>query len=79
MMLLLYDLLLNVEKCMSAFLSFSSRVVGCCLRNREEVNGVTLDQLLDTDTTTNFGWGRNIEDGKAREGMFYMNPGNGGE
>ncbi len=43
------------------------------------MNGVPLDELLNTDTMTNFGWGRNIEDGKAREGMFYVNPGNGGK
>ena len=43
------------------------------------MNGISLTKLLESDSVANFGWGRNIEDGKAREGMFYVNPGNGGE
>ena len=42
----------------------------------EEVNSFNLGKLLQTkDGLTNFGWGRSIEDGKAREGTFYV--GNG--
>lgn len=40
----------------------------------EEVNYVSLDELLDTSTIENFGWGRN-SDGLAREGTFYIEPG----
>ena len=40
----------------------------------EEINIVSLDDLLDTDEVENFGWGRN-SDGKAREGTFYVGPG----
>lgn len=45
----------------------------------EEVNSFNLGKLLQTkDGLTNFGWGRNIEDGKAREGVFYVENGIGG-
>lgn len=40
----------------------------------EEVNLINLDSLLDTATIENFGWGRNA-DGNAREGTFYIGPG----
>uniref|UniRef100_A0A7S2RK10 Glucose/Sorbosone dehydrogenase domain-containing protein n=1 Tax=Eucampia antarctica TaxID=49252 RepID=A0A7S2RK10_9STRA len=43
----------------------------------EEVNAVSIDEILGSEIV-NFGWGRNIHDGKAREGTFYVNPGNGG-
>lgn len=41
----------------------------------EEVNAVKLDDILQTETIENFGWGRNITDGKAREGTCYVGPG----
>lgn len=41
----------------------------------EEVNAVSLSQLLDDSEVTNFGWGRNMHDGKAREGTYYVNAG----
>ena len=40
----------------------------------EEINYVSLHNLLDTSTIENFGWGRN-SDGLAREGTFYIEPG----
>ncbi len=40
----------------------------------EEINYVPLDDLLDTASIENFGWGRNA-DGLAREGTFYVAPG----
>ena len=40
----------------------------------EEINYVSLRDLLDTSTIENFGWGRN-SDGFAREGTFYIEPG----
>ena len=40
----------------------------------EEINYVSLHDLLDTSTIENFGWGRN-SDGLAREGTFYIEPG----
>ncbi|MDJ0899931.1 MAG: hypothetical protein QNJ55_14090 [Xenococcus sp. MO_188.B8] len=40
----------------------------------EEVNYVSLQDLLDTSKIENFGWGRN-SDGLAREGTFYVQPG----
>ena len=40
----------------------------------EEINYVSLHDLLDTSTIENFGWGRN-PDGLAREGTFYIEPG----
>ncbi len=40
----------------------------------EEVNYVSLQDLLDTSKIENFGWGRN-PDGLAREGTFYIKPG----
>ncbi len=40
----------------------------------EEINYVSVADLLDTSTIENFGWGRNI-DGLAREGTFYIGPG----
>jgi len=42
----------------------------------EEINYVTLNDLLKK--MPNFGWGRNIKDGKAREGTFYVDAGVGG-
>jgi len=38
----------------------------------EEVDAIPLDQLLPGGTTRNGGWGRNAQDGKAREGTFYV-------
>jgi len=40
----------------------------------EEVNYVSIEDLLDTSVIENFGWGRNA-DGLAREGTFYVGPG----
>lgn len=40
----------------------------------EEVNAVPLDKL-DSGEIPNFGWGRSLLDGKAREGTFYVNNG----
>lgn len=44
----------------------------------EEMNAKSLDAILDTDEIENFGWGRSIEDGMAREGTFYVGPGSPG-
>jgi len=45
----------------------------------EEVNSFNLGKLLQTKNgLTNFGWGRSIKDGKAREGVFYIENGIGG-
>ena len=41
----------------------------------EEVNAVAVNKLLKTDNIENFGWGRNMLDGNAREGTFYVAPG----
>merc|ERR1711865_862520 len=43
----------------------------------EEVNAVPLNEILSTETINNFGWGRSLTDGLAREGTFYVEPGNG--
>jgi hypothetical protein len=43
----------------------------------EEINVVSVADLLDTTEIENFGWGRNA-DGKAREGTTYIQPGTGG-
>lgn len=40
----------------------------------EEVNAIPLAELTDTTTIENFGWGI-AEDGKAREGTFYVETG----
>lgn len=40
----------------------------------EEVNYVSVADIVDTSTVENFGWGRNA-DGLAREGTFYVGPG----
>jgi hypothetical protein len=40
----------------------------------EEVNTVRLDDILDTSVVENFGWGL-YSDGLAREGTFYVGPG----
>lgn len=40
----------------------------------EEVNVISVADLLDTTTIENFGWGRNA-DGNAREGTFYVSEG----
>ena len=40
----------------------------------EEINYVSVTDLLDTSAIENFGWGRNA-DGNAREGTFYIAPG----
>ncbi|MEW4531517.1 hypothetical protein [Maioricimonas sp. JC845] len=40
----------------------------------EEINVVSLGDVLDTTTVENFGWGRNA-DGMAREGTFHVAPG----
>ena len=42
----------------------------------EEVNAFPLKMILNTRKIQNFGWGRNQKDGKAREGTFYVGPGN---
>ena len=39
----------------------------------EELNGILLRDLLTTTPPVNFGWGRAKEDGRAREGTFYIN------
>mmetsp|Transcript_4311 Transcript_4311/g.5298 ORF Transcript_4311/g.5298 Transcript_4311/m.5298 type:complete len:442 (+) Transcript_4311:258-1583(+) len=41
----------------------------------EEVNGIKVKRLLDSDHIANFGWGRSLVDGKAREGTFYVGAG----
>lgn len=41
----------------------------------EEVNAVSVDDLLYSRKLPNFGWGRNLADGKAREGTFYVEAG----
>lgn len=43
----------------------------------EEVNAYPLRKIKKTNKIENFGWGRNQQDGKAREGTFYVGPGNG--
>lgn len=40
----------------------------------EEINFVEVSELLDLGKVENFGWGRNA-DGLAREGTFYVDPG----
>jgi len=40
----------------------------------EEVHAVRLTELLAFGSTQNAGWGRNIDDGNAREGTFYIDP-----
>jgi len=47
---------------------------------REEINVIKLQELLKRKNfmRPNFGWGRNIKDGKAREGTFYVEAGIGG-
>lgn len=44
----------------------------------EEVNAIPLNAIINTRKIDNFGWGRNTEDGKAREGTFYVGNGSGG-
>lgn len=44
----------------------------------EEINVVSVEDLLSPTHIENFGWGRNAEDGKAREGTTYIQPGTGG-
>lgn len=41
----------------------------------EEVNVLPLKKIMNTKHIDNFGWGRSIADGKAREGTFYVQPG----
>jgi len=43
----------------------------------EEVNAYPLKKIKRAKQIQNFGWGRNQKDGKAREGTFYVGPGNG--
>lgn len=43
----------------------------------EEVNVIKLKDVLK-EKAHNFGWGRNMKDGKAREGTFYISAGIGG-
>lgn len=43
----------------------------------EEVNTIPLNTILKEKKVENFGWGRNIGDGRAREGTFYIDRGNG--
>jgi hypothetical protein len=40
----------------------------------EEINEITVADVTDPAVTENFGWGRN-DDGKAREGTFYIDEG----
>jgi len=40
----------------------------------EEVNAFPLERIMNGEML-NFGWGRNLHDGKAREGTFYVNQG----
>ena len=40
----------------------------------EEVNFISWSDFLDTSTIENFGWGR-AQDGLAREGTYYVGPG----
>lgn len=44
----------------------------------EEINTVPLAQLLDTTRVENFGWGRNPDDGLAREGIYTIDEGRAG-
>ena len=44
----------------------------------EEVNAVSIRKLVKSSEIVNFGWGRSLDDGKAREGTFYVNPGQAG-
>jgi hypothetical protein len=37
----------------------------------EEIDSISVTDLLD-GSTHNFGWGRNVDDGYAREGTFYI-------
>ncbi len=41
----------------------------------EEINYISLDDLMDTSVIENFGWGRHAADGLAREGTFYVSEG----
>lgn len=41
----------------------------------EEINEVSVADLTDTSEIENFGWGRNPDDGLAREGGFYVSEG----
>lgn len=41
----------------------------------EEINFVEVSELLDPGKVENFGWGINPDDGLAREGTFYVGPG----
>lgn len=41
----------------------------------EEINFVEVSELLDFGKVENFGWGVNPDDGLAREGTFYVGPG----
>lgn len=43
----------------------------------EEVNAFPIDSIGGPDMP-NFGWGRNLDDGKTREGTFYVDMGIGG-
>jgi len=43
----------------------------------EEVNAIPLKTILNGKNIKNFGWGRSLVDGLAREGTFYVEPGNG--
>jgi hypothetical protein len=38
----------------------------------EELNSIRLKDLLTAEPALNFGWGRSKEDGKSREGTFYI-------
>jgi hypothetical protein len=38
----------------------------------EEIDSIRLTDLLDVSSVHNFGWGRNADDGYAREGTFYI-------
>jgi len=43
----------------------------------EEVNAFPLNRIVNSKKIDNFGWGRNLADGHAREGIFYVEPGSG--
>lgn len=49
------------------------RRLACALwiRIAEEIDAIRVDDLL-AGAPLNFGWGRNAEDSKAREGTFYI-------
>ena len=43
-------------------------------RIAEEINTIRVSEVLAGGVQRNYGWGRNAADGKAREGIFYIDP-----